>query len=110
MRPEAFPAALNHVVYLELRRREYLVASDKIGNQEIDFVTQSFTGTTYFQVTPSMLSPDEQKRVLRPLQKLRDNYPKIVLSLEPGPEHNFDGIKSLSLIDWLLDDPADQTY
>lgn len=110
LRPEAFPAALNHVVYLELRRREYLVASGKIGNQEIDFVTQSFTGTTYFQVTPSMLSPDEQKRVLRPLQKLRDNYPKIVLSLEPGPEHNFDGIKSLSLIDWLLDDPADQTY
>ena len=37
-----------------------------------------------------------------PLQSIRDNYEKIVLSLEPGLDTSYDGIKSENLIDWLL--------
>jgi predicted AAA+ superfamily ATPase len=50
-----------------------------------------------------MQSEDVRKRELAPLQKIRDNYPKIVLSPDPGPESSFDRIKSLQLTDWLLD-------
>ena len=57
-----------------------------------------------------MINPEVRARELRPLQMIRDNYPKIVLSLDPGLDNDYDGIKSLNLIDWLLDDPADQTY
>lgn len=44
-----------------------------------------------------------RKRELAPLQKIRDNYEKIVLSLEPGLDASYDGIKSRNLADWLLD-------
>lgn len=37
------------------------------------------------------------------MQKIRDNYEKLVLSLEPGLDTSYEGIKSLNLIDWLLD-------
>ena len=36
------------------------------------------------------------------LQNIRDNYEKIVLSLEPGLDASYDGIRSENLIDWLL--------
>ena len=57
----------------------------------------------YIQVTESMLSEDVRKREFAPLQSIRDNYEKIVLSLDPGLDASYDGIKSENLIDWLLD-------
>ena len=51
-----------------------------------------------------MTSEDVRKRELFPLQKINDNYEKIILSLEPGMDASYDGIKSLQLIEWLLDD------
>ena len=56
----------------------------------------------YVQVTESMLGEDVRRRELAPLQGIRDNYAKIVLSLDPGLYSDYGGIKSLSLIDWLL--------
>ena len=56
----------------------------------------------YVQVTESMMSEDVRKRELAPLQSIRDNYEKIVLSLEPGLDASYDGIKSENLIEWLL--------
>ena len=49
-----------------------------------------------------MLSDDVRARELAPLQKIRDNYEKIVLSLEPALDSSYDGVKSIGLIDWLL--------
>ena len=49
-----------------------------------------------------MQSEDVRKRELVPLQKIRDNYTKLVLSLDPGLDASYDGIKSLNLMDWLL--------
>ena len=49
-----------------------------------------------------MTSEDVRKRELEPLQKIRDNYEKIVLSLDTGIENSFEGIKSINLIDWLI--------
>ena len=45
---------------------------------------------------------DVRKRELAPLQSIRDNYEKIVLSLEPGLDASYDGIKSENLIEGLL--------
>jgi len=43
-------------------------------------------------------------RELEPLQKIPDNYPKFLLTLdEIGAGSNYDGIKQINLIDWLLD-------
>lgn len=51
-----------------------------------------------------MLSEDVRKRELAPLQKIRDNYEKIVLSLDPGLDSSYDGIRSKWLLDWLHDE------
>ena len=95
--------AIENVVYFELLRRGYDVAIGKIDNQEVDFIATTADDKRYIQVTESMQSEDVRKRELAPLQKIRDNYEKIVLSLEPGLDSSYEGIKSLNLVDWLLD-------
>lgn len=96
--------AIENVVYFELLRRGYDVAIGKIGNAEVDFIATTANEKKYIQVTESMMSEDVRKRELAPLQSIRDNYKKIVLSLEPGLDASYDGIKSENLIDWLLDE------
>lgn len=95
--------AIENVVYFELLRRGYDVAIGKIDNQEVDFIATTADDKLYIQVTESMQSEEIRRRELAPLQKIRDNYEKTVLSLEPGLDASYDGIKSLNLVDWLLD-------
>lgn len=95
---------IENIVYFELLRRGYDVAIGKIDNQEIDFIAASANEKKYIQVTESMQSEDVRKRELSPLQKVKDNYEKIILSLNPGLDTSYDGIKSLNLIEWLLDE------
>ena len=95
--------AMENLVYFELLRRGYDVAIGKIDNQEVDFIATTADNKLYIQVTESMQSEEIRKRELAPLQKIRDNYEKIVLSLEPGLDASYDGIKSLNLTSWLLD-------
>ena len=96
--------AIENVVYFELLRRGYDVAIGKIDNQEVDFIATAADNRLYIQVTESMQSEDVRKRELTPLQKIRDNYEKIVLSLEPALDASYDGFKSLNLMVWLFDD------
>ena len=96
--------AIENVVYFELLRRGYDVAIGKVGNAEVDFIATRPDDKVYIQVTESMISGDVRKRELFPLQKINDNYEKIILSLEPGMDASYDGIKSLNLIEWLLAD------
>ncbi len=95
---------IENVVYFELLRRGYDVAIGKIENAEVDFIAATADDKIYIQVTESMLNEDVRKREIAPLQKIRDNYEKVVLSLEPGFDSSYDGIKSMNLVDWLLDD------
>ena len=95
--------AIENIVYFELLRRGYDVAIGKIDSSEIDFIATNAEEKLYIQVTESMVSEDVRKRELAPLQKIRDNYEKLVLSLDPGMDSSYDGIKSIKLIDWLLD-------
>lgn len=68
----------------------------------MDFIATKADDKLYVQVTESMTSEDVSKRELSPLQKINDNYEKIILSLNPGLDSSYDGIKSIHLIDWLL--------
>ena len=95
--------AVENVVYFELLRRGYDVAIGKVDNMEVDFIAATADEKKYIQVTESMNSEDVRKRELAPLQKIRDNYEKIVLSLEPGLDRSYEGIKSENLVEWLLE-------
>ena len=95
---------LENIVYFELLRRGYDMAIGKIGAAEVDFIAAKADAREYIQVTESMLSPDVRERELAPLRKIRDNYDKMILSLEPGLDTSYDGIRSLHLLDWLLEE------
>lgn len=94
--------AIENVVYFELLRRGYDVSIGKVDNSEVDFIATKADDKLYVQVTESMTSEDVRKRELAPLQKISDNYEKIVLSLNTGMDSSYDGIKSINLIDWLI--------
>ena len=93
---------LENVVYFELLFRGYDVAVGKLRNEEIDFIAAKADEKLYIQVTESMASEDVRKRELTPLMQIKDNHEKLVLSLVPGMECNYNGIKSRNLIDWLV--------
>ncbi len=94
--------ALENVVYFELLRRGYDVAIGKIDNVEVDFIATDAERKLYIQVTESMTSEDVRRRELAPLQKIRDNYEKLVLSLDTGLDTSYDGIQSQNVVEWLL--------
>lgn len=94
--------ALENVVYFELLRRGYDVSIGKIVNSEVDFIATKADNKLYVQVTESMTSDDVRRRELAPLQKISDNYEKIILSMNTGLDSSYEGIKSLNLIDWLI--------
>ena len=89
-------------VLLKKLRCGYDVSIGKIDNSEVDFIATNTNDKMYAQVTEAMTSEDVRKRELAPLQKISDNYEKIVLSLNPGMDSSYDGIKSINLIDWLI--------
>lgn len=68
----------------------------------MDFIATKADDKIYIQVTESMTSEDIRRRELAPLQKINDNYEKIVLSMNTGLDSSYDGIKSINLIDWLI--------
>ena len=95
---------LENIVYLELLRRDYRVYIGKIGDTEIDFVAEKPDERLYIQVTETMMSEETRARELRPLQMIKDNHEKIILSLDRSMVNSYDGIKNLNLIDWLMKD------
>lgn len=94
---------IENIVYFELLRRGYDVAVGKIGDMEVDFIASTPSERKYIQVCESMSGEETRNRELAPLRKIPDSYEKIVLSLEPGLDDSYDGIKSENIVDWLLE-------
>ena len=69
---------------------------------EIDFVARSGGLTSYVQVAETLRGPGILKRELEPLKRLRDNYPKTVVTLDMTPPSSEDGITCVNAIDFLL--------
>ena len=95
---------LENIVYLELIRRGYKVYIGKTGEKEIDFVAENKEGFTYFQVAYTTREESTLKRELKPLQDIKDHYPKYILTMDVDPIVDFDGIKKINVLDWLLKD------
>ena len=83
---------IENIVFLELLRRDYRVYIGKIGEIEVDFVAEKPNDKLYIQVTESMQSPETRERELRPLRMIKDNYEKIVLSMDRDFITSYEGI------------------
>ena len=93
---------LENIVYLELVRRGYDVYVGQIEALEVDFVAMNSDGITYFQVSASVRDEKTLERELASLQKIKDNYPKYILTLDDDPDADYDGIRRINALDWLL--------
>ena len=95
--------SLENVVYLELLRRGYEVNIGKVGTAEIDFIARKRDDVYYFQVTASMVDESTFDREMAPLEAIKDNYPKTVITLDLYTPGNYEGIHIVNAIDWLLE-------
>lgn len=93
---------LENIVYLELLRRRYKVYVGKIDDSEVDFVAINGDGNSYFQVAATVRDAATLERELKSLRAIKDNYPKYLLTLDEDPATDYDGIKRLNALDWLM--------
>lgn len=94
---------LENVVYLELLRRGYKIWTGTLRNAEIDFTVKNRNGEIeYYQVSWEISNAETEKREFSPLEMVRDNYPKFLLSTESFPQ-NKAGIIHKNVFDWLLE-------
>lgn len=93
---------LENVVYLELIRRGYRVYIGKIGDNEVDFIAINKEGREYYQVSYTTRDERTLKRELSPLQKISDHYPKFILTMDMDPVADYEGIKRINVLEWLV--------
>lgn len=95
---------LENIVYLELIRRGYRVYVGHLQNGEIDFVAKKPHRLEYYQVSYSVMEDTTLRRELSPLEKLDDNYPKYLLTMDVlHKTDNHNGIEQKNVLDWLLE-------
>ncbi len=93
---------LENIVYLELLRRGYKVYIGKSGDKEIDFVAENSKGVKYFQVAYTVRDEKTLERELSALESINDHYPKFILTMDIDPEVDYNGIRKINVLDWLL--------
>lgn len=95
---------LENIVYLELIRRGYRVYVGHLQNGEIDFVAKKPHRLEYYQVSYSVMEDTTLRRELSPLEKIDDNYPKYLLTMDVlHKTDNHNGIEQKNVLDWLLE-------
>lgn len=99
---DSVASSLENIVYLELKRRGYNVYIGKTKDKEIDFVATKQNEKIYVQVTQEIKSEKTQRREYEQLLEIRDNYPKYVVIANDFAGGNYEGIKTMNIVDFLL--------
>ena len=95
---------LENIIYLELKRRGCEVYVGQLGPEgEVDFVAMKDGKLEYYQVSEITIDKHVLRRELAPLQKIKDNYPKYLLTLDTiFGEMDYEGIQKTNALNWLL--------
>lgn len=93
---------LENVVYLELLRRGFKVNIGKTNDYEVNFVAENPNTIKYYQVTRTLADEKVKTRELRSLESIDDNYEKTILTMDKTINNDYNGIKVINIIDWLL--------
>ena len=97
--PKAIASIIENLVYLELRRRGFIVYLGKFADKEIDFVAAKQDEKIYVQVCRTL--PEDSDRELGNLKAIKDNYPKYVVTMDSAVCGNEEGIKIVHIKDFL---------
>lgn len=98
--PKLIASMLENIVYFELLRRGYQVYIGKLGTKEIDFVAERQGARIYVQVCRTL--PEDSDREIANLLEIRDQHPKLIVTLDPYAAGNVDGVRILHAVDFLL--------
>lgn len=93
---------LENVVYFELLHRQKKVYVGKNDNLEVDFVAIDENNIAYYQVAATVRDESTLKRELASLQQINDQYPKYILTLDDDPVADYDGIKRINALKWMM--------
>ena len=97
------PQILENLVFLELKRRRYKIATGKVDDKEVDFIVKDTTDQIkYIQVAATVMEEEKLKQELRPFAEIRDNYPKYIITLDDYFVADHGGVKTINAIDFLL--------
>lgn len=100
--PTSIASTIENIVFFELKRRCFDVYIGKNADKEIDFVATSRNDKIYVQVCKEL--PKESDKQIENLMKIKDNYPKLVVTLDDYAGGNINGIKIVHLADFLLNE------
>ena len=76
----------------------------KMDAAEVDFVAFKPEGKIYIQVTYEINNKETEKREYERLLSIKDNYPKYVIRMDDFAGGNYEGVKTMHIADFLLDD------
>ena len=97
------PQILENLVFLELKRRRYKIATGKVDDKEVDFIVKDTTDQIkYIQVAATVMEEEKLQQELRPFAEIRDNYPKYIITLDDYFVADHGGVKTINAIDFLL--------
>lgn len=98
---------LENIVYIELLSRGYEIKVGRVNDKEIDFIALKENKKEYYQISYLLETEDTRKREFGVYEKVSDNYPKYVLSMDKI-DFSQNGIIHLNIIDFLLNDKIDK--
>jgi hypothetical protein len=90
-----FGYMLENLIYLDLKRNGFEVYVGTQRNKEIDFIALKNDMPLYVQVSYNLEEETTRKREYTALLTIKDNYPKIVVSLDDMQLPDYEGIKHI---------------
>ena len=103
-KPQDKAKRLENVVCNHLITCGYDVKVGTLATEEIDFVCTRNGETLYVQVAIELSRPETIEREFGNLLRIKDNYPKIVVSGERSFENSYEGIEHIYIRDFLSSD------
>ncbi len=92
---------LENIIFLELKRKGYRLYIGKNDDTEVDFVVETEDEYIYIQVALSVREESTLQRELKSLESISNHYKKYIITLDYDT-NNYNGIKQISAIDFLL--------